>query len=111
MALGNLTVCYYQEAACLPSRGSAVGEGEGAGEGEGMGVCVTGAGGYVASWLVKLLLSKGQKVHGTVQDPGTPFLLLSIKHLSMYHHTTIFGFYLFFSFHENESQVMKRTAI
>ncbi|XXG45439.1 hypothetical protein AAC387_Pa02g0522 [Persea americana] len=35
-----------------------------------MGVCVTGAGGYVASWLVKLLLSKGQKVHGTVQDPG-----------------------------------------
>ncbi|PIA26234.1 hypothetical protein AQUCO_09500005v1 [Aquilegia coerulea] len=29
-------------------------------------VCVTGAGGYVASWLVKLLLSK----HGTVRNPG-----------------------------------------
>ncbi|XXG45442.1 hypothetical protein AAC387_Pa02g0525 [Persea americana] len=32
-------------------------------------VCVTGAGGYVASWLVKLLLSKGYMVHGTVRDP------------------------------------------
>eukprot|EP00268_Persea_americana_P026572 TRINITY_DN2601_c0_g1_i6.p1 TRINITY_DN2601_c0_g1~~TRINITY_DN2601_c0_g1_i6.p1 ORF type:complete len:183 (-),score=41.69 TRINITY_DN2601_c0_g1_i6:794-1276(-) len=33
-------------------------------------VCVTGAGGFVASWLVKLLLSKGYMVHGTVRDPG-----------------------------------------
>lgn len=32
-------------------------------------VCVTGAGGYVASWLVKLLLSKGYHVHGTVREP------------------------------------------
>ena len=32
-------------------------------------VCVTGAGGFVASWLVKLLLSKGYIVHGTVRDP------------------------------------------
>ncbi|KAH7566976.1 hypothetical protein JRO89_XS07G0002600 [Xanthoceras sorbifolium] len=32
-------------------------------------VCVTGAGGYVASWLVKLLLQKGYMVHGTVRDP------------------------------------------
>ncbi|XP_052203398.1 cinnamoyl-CoA reductase 2-like isoform X4 [Diospyros lotus] len=32
-------------------------------------VCVTGAGGYVASWLVKLLLSNGYTVHGTVRDP------------------------------------------
>ncbi|CAL5331974.1 unnamed protein product [Camellia sinensis] len=28
-------------------------------------VCVTGAGGYVASWLVKLLLSNGYSIHGT----------------------------------------------
>ncbi|KAK7255172.1 hypothetical protein RIF29_28576 [Crotalaria pallida] len=33
-------------------------------------VCVTGAGGFVASWLVKLLLSKGYIVHGTVRQPG-----------------------------------------
>ncbi|CAL9052181.1 unnamed protein product, partial [Musa banksii] len=35
-------------------------------------VCVTGAGGYLASWLVKLLLSRGYVVHGTVRDPGDP---------------------------------------
>ncbi|KAI4971156.1 hypothetical protein ZWY2020_002070 [Hordeum vulgare] len=34
-------------------------------------VCVTGAGGFIASWLVKLLLSKGHyTVRGTVRDPG-----------------------------------------
>ncbi|XP_059664797.1 cinnamoyl-CoA reductase 1-like isoform X4 [Cornus florida] len=33
-------------------------------------VCVTGAGGYIASWLVKLLLSKNYTVHGTVRDPN-----------------------------------------
>ncbi|CAM0909959.1 unnamed protein product [Alopecurus aequalis] len=33
-------------------------------------VCVTGAGGFVASWLVKLLLSKGHyAVRGTVRNP------------------------------------------
>ncbi|XP_058220494.1 cinnamoyl-CoA reductase 1-like [Rhododendron vialii] len=37
--------------------------------GEKRTVCVTGAGGYVASWLVKLLLSNGYSVHGTVRDP------------------------------------------
>ncbi|XP_060673671.1 cinnamoyl-CoA reductase 1 isoform X1 [Ziziphus jujuba] len=30
-------------------------------------VCVTGAAGFVASWLVKLLLSKGYVVHGTAR--------------------------------------------
>ncbi|KAL0319059.1 UNVERIFIED_CONTAM: Cinnamoyl-CoA reductase 1 [Sesamum angustifolium] len=33
-------------------------------------VCVTGAGGFVASWLVKLLLEKGYSVRGTVRNPG-----------------------------------------
>uniref|UniRef100_A0ACD6AGU0 Uncharacterized protein n=1 Tax=Avena sativa TaxID=4498 RepID=A0ACD6AGU0_AVESA len=34
-------------------------------------VCVTGAGGFIASWLVKLLLSKGHyAVRGTVRNPG-----------------------------------------
>ncbi|KAL5980148.1 hypothetical protein ACLOJK_036615 [Asimina triloba] len=32
-------------------------------------VCVTGASGYVASWLVKRLLSSGYYVRGTVRDP------------------------------------------
>ncbi|PUZ50930.1 hypothetical protein GQ55_6G115900 [Panicum hallii var. hallii] len=32
-------------------------------------VCVTGAGGYIASWLVKLLLEKGYSVRGTVRNP------------------------------------------
>ncbi|XP_066370146.1 cinnamoyl-CoA reductase 1-like [Miscanthus floridulus] len=36
-------------------------------------VCVTGAGGFVASWLVQLLLSRGDYlVHGTVRDPSDP---------------------------------------
>ncbi|CAL5073599.1 unnamed protein product [Urochloa decumbens] len=33
-------------------------------------VCVTGAGGFIASWLVKLLLSRGYAVHATVRDPS-----------------------------------------
>ncbi|KAK0575425.1 hypothetical protein LWI29_000306 [Acer saccharum] len=39
------------------------------GVGEKERVCVTGAGGFVASWLVKFLLQKGYIVHGTVRDP------------------------------------------
>uniref|UniRef100_A0A0E0M2U7 NAD-dependent epimerase/dehydratase domain-containing protein n=1 Tax=Oryza punctata TaxID=4537 RepID=A0A0E0M2U7_ORYPU len=35
-------------------------------------VCVTGAGGFVGSWLVKLLLSRGYAVHATVRDPDDP---------------------------------------
>ncbi len=33
-------------------------------------VLVTGANGYVASWLVKKLLDEGLTVHGTVRDPA-----------------------------------------
>ncbi|KAK9141543.1 hypothetical protein Syun_010943 [Stephania yunnanensis] len=35
----------------------------------GQTVCVTGAGGYIASWIVKLLLEKGYTVKGTVRNP------------------------------------------
>ncbi|RZS28186.1 hypothetical protein BHM03_00061752 [Ensete ventricosum] len=38
--------------------------------GNGQTVCVTGAGGFIASWLVKLLLEKGYTVKGTVRSPG-----------------------------------------
>lgn len=33
-------------------------------------VAVTGAGGYIASWIVKLLLDGGHTVHATVRDPS-----------------------------------------
>lgn len=35
-------------------------------------VCVTGASGYIASWLVKLLLHRGYTVNATVRDPNDP---------------------------------------
>ncbi|KAK2643897.1 hypothetical protein Ddye_019092 [Dipteronia dyeriana] len=35
-------------------------------------VCVTGASGYIASWLVKLLLEDGYTVRATVRDPNDP---------------------------------------
>ncbi|KAJ0980958.1 hypothetical protein J5N97_009213 [Dioscorea zingiberensis] len=35
-------------------------------------VCVTGASGYIASWLVKLLLGRGYTVKATVRDLGDP---------------------------------------
>lgn len=35
-------------------------------------VCVTGAGGFLASWLVKLLLERGYIVKGTVRNPEDP---------------------------------------
>lgn len=35
-------------------------------------VCVTGASGYIASWIVKLLLQRGYIVRATVRDPNDP---------------------------------------
>ncbi|EEF35054.1 cinnamoyl-CoA reductase 1 isoform X1 [Ricinus communis] len=40
--------------------------------GHGQTVCVTGAGGFIASWIVKLLLEKGYTVRGTVRNPDDP---------------------------------------
>ncbi|XBH92363.1 hypothetical protein VPH35_083506 [Triticum aestivum] len=40
--------------------------------GHGQTVCVTGAAGYIASWLVKLLLERGYTVKGTVRNPDDP---------------------------------------
>lgn len=37
--------------------------------GDGKKVCVTGASGFIASWLVKFLLQHGYTVHATVRDP------------------------------------------
>ncbi|GLT38280.1 hypothetical protein SLA2020_125380 [Shorea laevis] len=38
----------------------------------GQTICVTGAGGFIASWIVKLLLEKGYTVRGTVRNPDDP---------------------------------------
>ncbi|OAY64439.1 Cinnamoyl-CoA reductase 1, partial [Ananas comosus] len=35
-------------------------------------VCITGAGGFIASWLVKLLLRRGYTVRGTLRNPDDP---------------------------------------
>lgn len=39
--------------------------------------CVTGATGYIGSWLVKILLERGYKVHATVRNPEKARHLLS----------------------------------
>ncbi|XP_042450557.1 cinnamoyl-CoA reductase 1-like [Zingiber officinale] len=54
-------------------------------------MCVTGAGGFIASWLVKLLLSKGYIVHGTVRDPTDP----KNAHLKELHPTATENLHLF----------------
>ncbi|EEF48916.1 phenylacetaldehyde reductase [Ricinus communis] len=40
--------------------------------GEGKTVCVTGASGYIASWIVKFLLQRGYTVKASVRDPNDP---------------------------------------
>ncbi|XP_056860445.1 phenylacetaldehyde reductase-like isoform X2 [Raphanus sativus] len=47
--------------------------------GGGKVVCVTGASGYIASWIVKLLLLRGYTVRATVRNPS--FGLSKIEHL------------------------------
>lgn len=39
-------------------------------------VCVTGAAGFIASWLVRSLLLRGYVVRGTLRNPGAINLLL-----------------------------------
>ncbi|CAO2190450.1 unnamed protein product [Urochloa humidicola] len=50
--------------------------------GAGKVVCVTGASGYIASWIVKLLLARGYTVRATVRDTADPKKTL---HLSSLH--------------------------
>nr|CAA12276.1 cinnamoyl CoA reductase [Populus trichocarpa] len=40
--------------------------------GQGQTICVTGGGGFIASWMVKLLLDKGYTVRGTARNPADP---------------------------------------
>lgn len=46
-------------------------------------VCVTGASGFLASWLVKRLLLSGYHVVGTVRDPGVLSIYLSPNPISL----------------------------
>ncbi|KMT14525.1 hypothetical protein BVRB_4g072960 [Beta vulgaris subsp. vulgaris] len=46
--------------------------------GEGKRVCVTGASGYIASWIVKFLLQRGYVVNATVRSLNDP---TKIEHL------------------------------
>ncbi|KAH9547630.1 hypothetical protein CY35_11G043800 [Sphagnum magellanicum] len=41
-------------------------------------VCVTGASGFIASWLVKLLLERGYTVRGTIRNPEKAKFLLQL---------------------------------
>ncbi|CAI9764981.1 unnamed protein product [Fraxinus pennsylvanica] len=49
--------------------------------GEGKVVCVTGASGYVASWLVKLLLQRHYTVNATVRDLSDPSKIAHLMEL------------------------------
>lgn len=44
--------------------------------GAGKVVCVTGASGFIASWIVKLLLERNYTVKASVRDPSQYFYLL-----------------------------------
>ncbi|KAG2597926.1 phenylacetaldehyde reductase-like [Panicum virgatum] len=49
--------------------------------GAGKVVCVTGASGYIASWIVKLLLARGYTVRATVRDTADPKKTLHLSAL------------------------------
>ncbi|KAF8776020.1 hypothetical protein HU200_003966 [Digitaria exilis] len=49
--------------------------------GSGKTVCVTGASGYIASWIVKLLLDRGYTVRATVRDTADPKKTLHLRAL------------------------------
>ncbi|KAE9600552.1 putative cinnamoyl-CoA reductase [Lupinus albus] len=53
------------------------------GSGNGQTICVTGAGGFIASWMVKLLLQKGYSVRGTLRNPGMLYNLLYLYHMQL----------------------------
>jgi uncharacterized protein YbjT (DUF2867 family) len=42
-------------------------------------VLVTGGSGYLASWIIKMLIEQGIDVHATVRDPTIPNRLLKNK--------------------------------
>lgn len=61
-------------------------------------VCVTGASGYVASWLVKFLLQRGYTVRASVRDPCSffpqTFFFLLLNWISRYFSSGKFSFFV-----------------
>lgn len=47
--------------------------------------CVTGATGYIGSWLVNTLLQRGYMVHATARDPGNTYMFCNI-HVHLFTH-------------------------
>ena len=45
-------------------------------------VMVSGASGYIATWIIKLLLEQGCTVHGTVRNPGNEQSVGPLKKLA-----------------------------
>jgi GDP-D-mannose dehydratase len=62
--------------------------------GEGKVVCVTGASGFIASWIVKFLLQRGYTVRATVRDPSMCmfFLQLLSSYIYKFINTTLLSF-------------------
>jgi len=56
-------------------------------------VCVTGASGFLASWLIKRLLSSGYHVTGTVRDLGFSLTFSSIFQKNVHKHLCILFVY------------------
>ncbi|KAF7141251.1 hypothetical protein RHSIM_Rhsim06G0188000 [Rhododendron simsii] len=48
------------------------------GKGKGLSYCVTGATGFIGSWLVKSLLRRGYTVHATLRDPAKALHLIPL---------------------------------
>ena len=46
-------------------------------------VCVTGAGGFIGSWVVKELLLRGYRVRGTARDPGKSLFTYTVRQSMM----------------------------
>lgn len=61
---------------------------------EGKKVCVTGASGYIASWIVKLLLDRGYTVNATVRSLSNTLLYVSSSSFSIYSYVHLY--FLFF---------------
>ena len=57
-------------------------------------VCVTGAGGFIASWLLKMLLGRGYTVRASVRTDPTGISTLTYTFLLTHYFILISGAYM-----------------